>query len=308
MARDDRDVRSYYTGLPMEYEPRIHRAFVIDVKRVSAGMLRITLGGADMHDYPTTGVGDEYVRLFFPEEPDGRVHLPYVTGGGWAFHDDAPAAEMRTYTVREHRPGAVDIDFVEHAGGLASTWAAQAVIGQELGINPPRALCERPERMRRQILLADEPGLPAALRIAELSAATVETHVVAEIRGDEHRMDPGVEVASMTWLRGAGNGRSPSQLAAALRRMTWDEHTYVWVAAEARVSREVRSVLRKERGAARDAYLSMGYWTDRVEEWRERYEALGPEVHQRIEELHSSDGDEEIITDEVERILQAAGL
>lgn len=47
------------------YQPRIHLGVVTRTLRLGPGMVRVTLGGEDMRDYPTTGVGDEYVRLFF---------------------------------------------------------------------------------------------------------------------------------------------------------------------------------------------------------------------------------------------------
>lgn len=290
------------------YVPRVHRGLVTGVRRVGPGMVRITLGGADMHDYPTTGIGDEYVRLFFPDQPNEAVRLPFVTERGWDFAEGVEPAQMRTYTIREHRAGEVDIDFVDHEGGLAAEWAAQAHPGQELGINPPRPLYERPAWARRQILVVDEPGLPAALRLAELTGQDVETLLIAEVRGEAHQVEAQAEGVDYVWLRGTGNGRGPSGLLAALRRAPIDDQTHVWVAGEARLTRNARAFLRHERGLPKDGYKCVGYWTDRAEQWQARYEEMGEAFHEQVASLYASDRDSEEIADEVQRIYEAAGL
>ncbi|MDR6867769.1 NADPH-dependent ferric siderophore reductase [Microbacterium resistens] len=297
-----------YPGLPDAYDPRVHRAEVVAVRRVSDGMVRIALGGPDMRDYPTTGIGDEYVRLFFPDTPAEPVRLPFLTESGWDYPEGVAPSAMRTYTIRAHREGAVDIDFATHEGGIAAAWALQARPGQELGINPPRPIYERPVWATRQLLIADEPALPAALRIAELTAGQVDTTIIAEVRGPGHQMLADADGVDYVWLRGTGNGHGPSELLPALRRTGLDERTYVWFGGEARVNREVRRLLRHDRALPAGAQTTLGYWTDRSEEWGARYEALGEDFHERIRLLYESDRDTEEVVDEVFRLYEAAGL
>lgn len=299
---------SDYAG---EYVPRIHLATVSAVDTLGAGIVRVTLAGDDMHDYPTTGIGDEYVRLFFPDTPDAEVRKPFITEGGWDFEEGQEPAEMRTYTIRKHRRGEVDIDFVVHEGGIAAAWAMQARPGQQIALNPPRGLYERPHWARRQILVADEPALPAALRIAELTADDVETLVVAEVRGADYQLcAEGVaeDRLSYVWLRGTGNGNAPSGLLDALKRQSIDESTYVWIAGEAALTREIRGYLRHELKFGKDAYTSVGYWRVHAEEFRAKYDALGEEFHARLRELWASEGDSEEIVDEVNQLFADAGL
>lgn len=301
----------YYQGPPGGYEPRIHLAVVAGARRVGPGMMRITFGGADMVDFPTTGIGDEYVRLFFPDSPDEAVRLPFVTDRGWDFADGDEPSAMRTYTIRKHRAGEVDIDFVDHDGGIAAAWALQARPGQQVGIHPPRSLYEPPAWAKRQLVVADEPALPAALRLAELTATEVPTTLILEVRGAGYQLLPEVTPehdVHIVWLRGTGNGNAPSELVSAVRRAEIDADTYVWVASETRITREVRTYLRGERALPADAYKIVGYWTDRAEEWRERYDGLGEEFHARVHALYDSDRDTEEIVDEVQQLYEAVGL
>ncbi|CAM3631375.1 siderophore-interacting protein [Occultella aeris] len=273
-------------------------------------MIRIRLGGPDMADYPTTGIGDEYVRVFFPDTPDEEPRLPFVTERGWDFSEGVEPSAMRTYTIRDHRPGAVDIDFVAHPGGVAADWALAAQVGQAVGINPPRGLYDRPRVARHQVLIADEPALPAALRVAELTAGEVSTHVVAEVRSPEHRLEAAVDGVTYSWLYGSGNGVAPTHLPEVTRRLTLacDGGTYVWVAGESRATREIRTHLRHGLGLPADSYKVVGYWTDRAEEWTQRYESLDAGVRQRIEDLYDGDLDAEQMIDEVHAIYASAGL
>ena len=50
----------------------IYRAEVITARRLTPGMVRVTFGGEDLSRFATTGVGDEYLRVFFPHGEDRR--------------------------------------------------------------------------------------------------------------------------------------------------------------------------------------------------------------------------------------------
>ncbi|GAA2102258.1 siderophore-interacting protein [Brevibacterium salitolerans] len=300
-----------YAGLPAGYVPRIHRAEVLGARRLGPGMIRVRFGGEDLADYPTTGVGDEYVRVFFAEASEAEPRMPRIADRGWDFPEGVEPAPMRTYTVRAHRPGEIDIDFVVHAGGVAAAWALQASPGQVVAVNPPCPLYEAPPGIARQILAADEPGLPAALRIAELTAGRIATTVVAEIREPGNRLTAEVPAGvhiDYVWVEGTGNGRTPSQLLSVLRRLAPGEDTYVWLASETRVIREVRKHLRHERKLPGEAYKCVGYWIERAEEWRARWEALAPEFRAHIEELYESDRPVEDVIDEVNALYESVGL
>ncbi|PPG32735.1 hypothetical protein C5B97_02965 [Pseudoclavibacter sp. RFBB5] len=298
-----------------DYVERIHRAVVTGVRQLGPGMIRVTLGGDDLHDYPTTGIGDEYVRLFFPDEAHLEPHLPFVSGRGWDYEEGVEPSQMRTYTIRDHRPGEIDIDFVIHEGGIASTWVLGAKPGYVLGINPPRDLYALPEGVTKQVLICDEPALPAALRVAELTP-DVETEIVCEIRDAGYELFPSVGLKAANWVRGSGNGHRPSRLVETVKRLDIpnDGSVYVWVAGETRVTREVRSHLRHTLGLPGSAYKVVGYWTYEVEAWTAKWEALDESIKQQIMDLYGEtengepEMDEEARIDEVFRIYASVGL
>ena len=152
------------------------------------------------------------------------------------------------------------------------------------------------------------PALPAALRIAELTAAEVETHLLLEVRGEEYQLFADAPDLTYTWVCGTGNGRAPSELVPALQRIGVEEGTFVWAAAEAGVTRNIRAHLRHELGRPNAAYNWRGYWTDRAEEWNARFNQLGDEVRARIQALRASDRGHDEVLDEIQKIYEGAGL
>lgn len=60
--------------------------------------------------------------------------------------------------------GEVDIDFVIHDGGRASTWAQTAPVGSTIWVaGPPRGI-QIPDAFTWQAYLGDETALPAIAR------------------------------------------------------------------------------------------------------------------------------------------------
>lgn len=249
----------------MSVPPRVYRAEVLRRDLVTAGMLRLTLGGREMRDFPTTGVGDEYVRLFLPDRPGEEPRIPFATEHGWDYPAGVEPSTMRTYTIRAHRPGEVDIDFVLHEGGRAPEWARSARVGDAVGVNTPFLLYERPARARSQVLVADATGLPAVGRIVASTPADVATIVLCEVEQPDHvqRLD-GPGGVRVTWSSRTGNGLGPSRLVELLRELdvAADGSCYVWAAGEAAMTRAVRRHLRRDLRLPADAYKTVGYWVD----------------------------------------------
>ncbi|ALJ18561.1 siderophore-interacting protein [Microbacterium sp. No. 7] len=288
----------------------VHRVEVADVVRLTPGMVRIVFTGAGLEGFVSSGVGDEYLRVFLPPAGHDEPVLPTPTDDGyWEFPEGAET-QVRTYTVREWDADGrrLVIDFVVHEGGIAAAWALGARPGHVVGVNTPRGLYAPPEGIAWQLLVADATGLPAALRLAE--QATVRTRVVIEVESPEHEqpadLPAGVE---LTWVHG-GNGHGPSRVEEIVRSSEFPrEPGYVWVAGETRVTRGVRRYLRHELKLPATAYKIVGYWTENAEQWTEKYEALPDEVRERLSSMWADETrDVEEVEDEYEATLESLGL
>lgn len=291
----------------------VHRVVVSGVERLSPGMVRVVFGGDGLEGFVSSGVGDEYFRVFFPLDGQTEPNLPFPTDNGyWDFPEGVEPAPMRTYTVRDWDAAAQEltVDFVVHDGGIAAAWALRAAPGDVLGVNTPKALYDPPSDIEWQLLIADATGLPAAARLAENAPSGVRTRVVIEVAtpADELPLTTSDEV-ELHWVHG-GNGHAPTRIEEILRASELPSGPgYVWVAGETKATRGVRKILRKELGLAASAYKVLGYWTENAEAWREKYDSLDEGVHARLMAMWDDESrSEEEITDEYEAELEKLGL
>ena len=300
------------TDLPM----RFFRAEVLEARPVCADMVRVVFGGPGLAGFASTGVGDEYLRVFFPTAVGTEPVLPVIHDNGrWTYPDDAEPSPMRTYTVRDHRPerGEVVIDFVVHDGGVAADWARRVAPGDVVTLNTPTGMYDPPADLTWQLLLADSAALPAATRILESCPPGVRTRAVFEVASPKHEVElPAADRAEVKWLHG-GNGHGPSRLAEVLRACDLPEGLadgagYVWVAGETAVLRDARRYLRHELKLPPSAYKIVGYWTDNGEEYNRRLSELDEKTQEWLLEPWESDADEEEQEDEYIARLEALGL
>lgn len=289
-----------------------HEVTVASRRLITPGMVRITFAGDGLAAFKSTGIGDEYLRLFFPDARTGIRVLPSIDENGrWTYPEGPSKVRCSTYTVRRFDPEQreLDIDFVVHEGGLASEWAQGAQPGDTMVINSPRALYIPPGDMRWQVLVADATGLPALARILEQTPADIQSRVFIEVAEPAHEQDlPAHPLATVTWLHG-GNGIAQSRLADIVRSVPLPATPgYIWVAGEQKVVRAIRKYVRNELKFPAERYELVGYWVQDEEQWNAGWEALDPAVRGKIEAAWASDRDREEIRDEVDATLEKFGL
>ena len=265
-----------------------HEVAVARRQLLTPGMVRLTFAGEGLAAFASTGIGDEYVRLFFPDEATGETVLPIIDGEGrWTYPDGKPPVRYSTYTVRRFDAAAreLDIDFVVHEGGLASEWAQAAPPGQRIVINNPRGLYQPPPDVRWQVLLADATGLPALARLLEDTPDDIASRVVIEVADAAHEQAlPPHPRALVTWLHGSGNGLRASRLAEAFQRIPLPEGCgYLWGSGEQTAIRAIRQRARKMPIFQDGRSKLIAYWIEEGAEGRGRPEALASEASARIE-------------------------
>jgi NADPH-dependent ferric siderophore reductase len=258
-----------------------HRAEVVATRRLSPHLVRVELGGEGLRSWSTSGVPDERLVLVLPEPGSRRVARPVTMPDGTQDYpdpDDQPP--MRSYTVRSWDPDAprMLVDFVVHDGGVASSWAQTARLGDEIYVTEAMGWYRPPADSTWQLLVADLAGLPALARAVEQLAPGTRAYAVVEVPTPDDRLEiTSAADVSWTWLVGSGNDSGPSRLAAAVADfVTPDGRGYVWFAGEASASRAVRKHLRSERGLPVSCCTLLGYWRLDSERWDARYAVVAP--------------------------------
>jgi NADPH-dependent ferric siderophore reductase len=235
-------------------------ADVVTNELLTPNMRRIVL--AVQGDWQSSGIADEWIRLFFPTAAGEPAVLPASQGKGWSFPDGIPR-EGRWYSVRGVDGARLTIDIVVHESGVAAQWAAGAEPGDRIAISGPDGRYGADAPTDWELVAADMTGLPAALRIlAELPAGR-RAVAVLEVQdpADEQPITTAADVA-VTWVHNPEHGYAPSRLPDAIRAIDWPDGTpYVWMSAEAAATRDIRSFARREKKVPNGCAHVVGYWS-----------------------------------------------
>ena len=231
--------------------PRTARAVaeVLAARTLTPHMRRITLGGAGLAPFLLMDGIDAPAAWV-------KVFPPCGTG--------------RAYTVRhiDRAAGTLDLDFVLHghgpASGPASAWAAQARMGEHVGIAGPRSGGFALPADARWVLLAGDatalPALPALQRIAGALPAQVQAKAYAEVpeAADQQPIDSPARLRTEWFTQRQSPGLALCQ--ALLHRPLPPGPGYLWMAGESRAMRALRQHYLQERGLEPRRVHAQGYW------------------------------------------------
>ncbi|WP_085629418.1 siderophore-interacting protein [Pseudomonas sp. R16(2017)] len=239
------------------HEIKRRRLQVLRVVDLTPRMRRITLGGPELAGFVSLGT-DDHVKLLFPQNAEQAAALEtLVLGAG----KGGPMPEMRDYTPRRYDLDSLelDIDFVLHGDGPASTWAEQAKPGQFLHIGGPRGSMIVPDIFDSYLLIGDETALPAIARRLEGLAANRKALVVVEVEnGKEQQTLESPAQVNVIWV--LREGGKDNLLATVRQLQVPKDNLYAWVATETKVSRQIRRVLLDDHGLDEQFVKAVGYW------------------------------------------------
>ena len=240
------------------HEIKRRRLEVLRVVDLTPRMRRITLGGPELAGFVSLGT-DDHVKLLFPQNAAEQAALETLVLG--AGKSDGPMPAMRDYTPRRYDLDTLelDIDFVLHGDGPASTWAEQAKPGQFLHIGGPRGSMIVPDMFDSYLLIGDETALPAIARRLEGLPANRRALVIIEVEnGKEQQVLESAAQVNVIWVLREGG---KDHLLSTVRQIKVPTGSlYAWVATETKVSRQIRRVLLDEHGLVEQFVKAVGYW------------------------------------------------
>ncbi|WP_141577268.1 siderophore-interacting protein [Actinomadura sp. WMMA1423] len=239
---------------------------VLRSERLGPSMVRVTFGGESVDGFVTAG-RDQRFKIFLPHPHQDAPVMPRGRGddtwfADWRALDPAERGIMRSYTVRDKRPGELDVDFALHmdgASGPAARWAAAAGAGDRVTVLGPTGPDNggydfRPPPGAPVVMAGDLTALPAiAGNLAWLPAGT-PAQVWIEVPHPGDRQDlPTASAARVDWV-------SPGGLLEAVRAAEVPAGAYAWIAGESAAVKALRRHLVNERGLDRRAVTFTGYW------------------------------------------------
>lgn len=233
----------------------MRRVSVTRVEQLSPRMVRVTFTGDDLAAFGWNGPA-AHIKLGFPGDGQAEPPMP---------QPDGPRPTMRTYTPRRFDPTVpeLDVEFVLHGDGPASSWAAQAQVGQVLILGGPGPNYQIAPDADWFVLAGDDAALPAIATILDALPSDARVRVLLEV-ADEHEQRPLSTAAQLdiTWLhRGAEPGQPDTALEAAIRAIELPAgNGRIYVGCEAAAVRRIRAHLLQERGLDPATIVTRGYW------------------------------------------------
>jgi NADPH-dependent ferric siderophore reductase len=214
-----------------------YAAQVLRREQLSDHFVRLTLGGAGLAAFASTGIADEWVGLVVPGQ-----------------------FQSRYYTVRSWDGAELVLDVVVHEVGLVTEWAlgrAGDPVGQVPTITEAKGSFALPDDAAWLQLVGDLTAMPAMARIAETYADRLPVRIHAEVPDSaEDYAGYLPDSAEVTWAQGPGDG-----LAAAVEGLSLpDGPGYFWMAGESAQMRAIRKHLMREVKMPSSHYDVMGYW------------------------------------------------
>ncbi|WP_144109110.1 siderophore-interacting protein [Paraburkholderia sp. BCC1886] len=239
---------------------------LVQVKQVHAltpHLIRVTFTGEDLQDFVSASF-DDHIKVFFPEPGADRPVLPEAGPDGPVF-PGGKRPTARDFTPRrfDQKARELDIEFAMHEAGPAATWAAQAQVGQYLGVGGPRGSLVIPTGFDWHLLIGDDTALPAIARRLEELPAGARAAVVVEVADESAHIEFTTQAElHLVWCHRSAAGARGEALLQAVRE-TWlpeDGEGYVWAAGEAATMRAVREHLRTDRGVDKSRIRAAAYW------------------------------------------------
>lgn len=243
--------------------PRFRQLQVLHSERLTPNMQRIVLGGDALEGFESPAP-DDHVKLFFPNA-EGVFVLPELTEQGPRYPEGQAPSPARDYTPRHHdaEAGELVLDFVLHGHGVASTWAANAQVGDALVVAGPRGSHLVADDYDAYVLIGDETALPAiARRLAELPEhAQAEVLIEIPEEGDRQPLPSAAQVR-VSWLERNGFDAASSTLLedALVDFEAPDGDAYYWIALESRRARMMRKFVEGHLQVPKDWIRATGYW------------------------------------------------
>ncbi|MGO8066609.1 siderophore-interacting protein [Rhizobium leguminosarum] len=243
---DNNQIKDQASSTPgierIRHETRRRLLTVESVVDITPSMRRVILAGDDLADFISLGA-DDHIKIFIPTADGGEERRDYTP---------------RRYDNAERR---LTIDFALHEAGPVTKWAIDASPGDRLEIGGPRGSAVVSATVKRWLLIGDETALPAiGRRIEESGAGTVVT-TIAAVAGpsEEQTFETSAELHVRWAHRPLSQATDATALLKLLSTVDIQPETFIWVAAEASVTRDIRAYL-LERGCPLGWIKASGYW------------------------------------------------
>ena len=223
---------------------RQRTVYVVSKTQLSPNMIRMVLGGDDLHDFPCN-YESGYVKLVLQRD-DGK-------------------ALTRSYTVRAFDSSALalTLDFVAHGdNGPAAKWARYASKGDSISIGGPGSTKLVDMSADWFFFAGDMTALPAISVNLEKLPSDAKGYAVIEIIDSADKQALKIPAGiQLHWVINPTPDQPNQVLVDAVKQQSWlDGQANVWVASEFETMRQLRRYFRQEKRIDKYQLYASSYW------------------------------------------------
>ncbi|XQW83905.1 siderophore-interacting protein [Thalassotalea piscium] len=229
-------------------KPNIRLTHVLKIIDLSPHLRRIVFTGDSLHGFPV-GFEGGYVKVVInPTDPS--------------------QLKMRSYTIRSFDSDLLELtlDFViNRHEGPATNWALSAKIGDSVGIAGPGPMKLTDYNHHSNLLVGDLTSINAINGYMPRFKKDADSKAILSVptRADIIELDYDESLNTKWFVEDEEKGSLEDLVIATAQTMSKD--TYVFMAVEAGVIKNVRPVLTEEIGIDRLNVLAVGYWKKGVD-------------------------------------------
>jgi NADPH-dependent ferric siderophore reductase len=241
--------------------PAFRQVEVLRVERLTARMVRVTLGGVELAgftvDQPATSV-----RVLLPTPGGGDVVVPSWNGNEFLM-PDGRRPTIRTLTPWRVDPDALELEvgIVVHGGGVASDWALSVESGEPAAISGPGRGYAVDRDAPAYLIAGDETAIPAITQVLDAVPDETPAQVRVEVANPDGRLALTAHPhATVEWCDLPPGAPPGDALGAAVRDVELADGSRVWAAGEAAAVQRIRRHLFDARGLPRAQTSVRGYW------------------------------------------------
>ncbi|MDF7669844.1 siderophore-interacting protein [Orbaceae bacterium ESL0721] len=241
------------------------RLTVSDVKQISPNFIRICF----TCDKPLTvnplWIGP-HLKLLFADPKTENLTFPEFDENNKINWKDGLRERVRTYSIRNYDADTyqLTVDFIIHQSGIATVWAQQAKIGDQIGLVNMGAKCQFNDaniKDQTLVLIGDDSALPTICYTLENLPKSTKAIAFIEVNNRENVIDfPNREQITIDWtIRESGNLSQLIEKVMKLTTLPNSEKLFFWGGMEGSLAQLLRNNL-KNRYSELDKIQIISYW------------------------------------------------
>lgn len=203
-----------------------------------------------------------HLKLLFAEPSTGKIIFPQLDENNKIVINDKIRQLARSYSIRHYDETTqqLTIDFAIHQEGLASVWAQQAKINDQIGIVGTAA--KLMFNQQSLVLIGDITAVPAICYTLEHLPNNVTAQAFVEVNHSTDIMAlPANPNANVSWLIRDVN--QPNQFIEAIKKanIVNSDNLLIWGGMERDLAQQIRHTLKdKYPNLPPDAFHIISYW------------------------------------------------